>query len=333
MTQAPLKLGPHALRGRVLLAPMAGISDQPFRRLCRQHGAALTTSEMLHADQRLWHTRKSSQRIRMDEDEEVRSIQIAGAEPAMLADAARACEELGAQLVDINMGCPAKKVCNKLAGSALLTDPELVQRILTAVVGAVTIPVTLKIRTGPCPETRNALEIAAMAEDCGIQALVIHGRTRADRFRGEAEYDTIGQVKAQVSIPVIANGDIHTPEDAARVLRLTEADGVMIGRAAQGNPWLFAQVQRFLDSGEHLPGPQPDELGQTLVQHLAALEDFYGPVLGPRIGRKHIGWYLQRIAGGTELRQTLMPLTEGVAQRDRIRQWFENHQPTMADAA
>lgn len=293
----------------------------------------MTTSEMLHADQRLWHTRKSSQRIRMDEDEEVRSIQIAGAEPAMLADAARACEELGAQLVDINMGCPAKKVCNKLAGSALLTDPELVQKILTAVVGAVTIPVTLKIRTGPCPQTRNALEIAGMAEDCGIQALVIHGRTRADRFRGEAEYGTIRQVKARVSIPVIANGDIQTPEDAARVLRMTDADGVMIGRAAQGNPWLFTQVQRFLDSGELLPGPQPDELGQTLVHHLAALEDFYGPVLGPRIGRKHIGWYLQRIAGGTELRQTLMPLTEGVAQRERIRQWFENHQPTMADAA
>lgn len=316
-----------------MLAPMAGISDQPFRRLCLERGAALATSEMLHSDQRLWQTRKSRQRLIFDPRDGLASVQIAGADPSMLAQAAAACEQLGAQVVDINMGCPAKKVCNALAGSALLTDPSLVAQILQTVVAAVTIPVTLKIRTGPCRESRNARLIAQIAEDCGIAALVIHGRTRADRFKGEAEYQTIAEVKAHCGLPIIANGDIRNGPDAKRVLELTHADGLMVGRAAQGDPWIFDRIQHYLNTGQQQALPEGPEICTTLLQHLEMLESFYGPVMGPRIGRKHIGWYLKHIPGGETLRRLAMPLEQGHAQRELIDQWFTTHQPEVACAA
>ncbi|MFK7954495.1 MAG: tRNA dihydrouridine synthase DusB [Lysobacterales bacterium] len=328
-----IQIGPHQLTGQVMLAPMAGISDQPFRRLCLERGAALATSEMLHSDQRLWQSRKSQQRLTFDPRDGLASVQIAGADPTMLAQAASACEALGAQMIDINMGCPAKKVCNALAGSALLTDPTLVAQILEAVVQAVAIPVTLKIRTGPCRDSRNARLIAHIAEQSGIAALVIHGRTRADRFKGEAEYHTIAEVKAHSSLPIIANGDITSGHEARRVLNLTQADGLMVGRAAQGDPWIFGRIQRYLDTGQQQPLPQASEICETLLQHLETLETFYGSVMGPRIGRKHIGWYLKNIPGGEELRRLAMPLEQGHAQRELIDQWFTIHQPEVACAA
>ncbi len=251
----------------------------------------------------------------------------------MMASAAARCQQMGIQMVDINMGCPAKKVCNAMAGSALLSDPGLVTNILQAVVNAVDIPVTLKIRTGPSPDQRNALEIADIAQQCGIAALVIHGRTRADRFKGEAEYATIAKVKAESDIPIIANGDIRSAREAARVMEISGADGVMIGRAAQGNPWIFGQIQHYLDTGYEKPGPDSSQICDTLLTHLKGLESFYGPVMGPRIGRKHIGWYLQNLSGGEQLRRCVMPLEDGSAQRDLIRQWFTTYQPEAAQAA
>ena len=284
-----MRIGAHALRNGLLVAPMAGITDRPFRRLARRFGAALAVSEMVSARPELRESRKT--RLRLDHAGEPGpvSVQIAGADPQMLADAARLNVAGGAQIIDINMGCPAKKVCNVQAGSALLENEALVVRILEAVVAAVEVPVTLKIRTGPAPERRNALRIARIAEAAGIQALAIHGRTRACAFNGSAEYDTIAEVKSYLRIPVIANGDVQTPEDAKRVLELTGADGVMIGRAAQGKPWFFREVAHFLATGERLAPPPAREIGEVLVEHLDGLYDLYGGEHGARVARKHIG--------------------------------------------
>jgi tRNA-dihydrouridine synthase B len=290
---AEMKIGPYEITPALVLAPMAGITDKPFRVLCKRLGAGLCVSEMTASDPSVWDTRKS--RLRRDHagEPEPVSVQIAGYDPAMLADAARFNVDEGAQIIDINMGCPAKKVCKRDAGSALLADEPLVARILQAVVAAVPVPVTLKIRTGPSPDRRNGEQIARIAEDCGVAALAVHGRTRADRFLGHAEYDTIARIKSAVSIPVMANGDIQTPEQAREVLQMTGADAVMVGRAAQGRPWIFREIEHFLRTGEHLPAITRLEAGDILLGHLDDLYGFYGETMGVRIARKHIGWYSQ----------------------------------------
>lgn len=285
-------IGPYHIDNSVILAPMAGVTDQPFRKLCRKLGAGLAVSEMVTADKRLWNTRKSSYRLRHEGELAPRIVQIAGGDPGMLAEAAKLNADQGAEIIDINMGCPAKKVCNKAAGSALLKDEKLVESILTEVVKAVDIPVTLKIRTGWSPEQRNGINVAKMAEQAGIQALAVHGRTRACGYRGEAEYDTIAAIKQSIHIPVFANGDISNAEQAKQVLDYTQADAVMIGRAAQGKPWIFDQINHFLNAGEHLAEPSNQQIHLWLEEHLNALYDFYDDYLGVRIARKHVGWYL-----------------------------------------
>ncbi len=292
-----MRIGPYQIDNPVVLAPMAGVTDQPFRHLCRQLGAGLVVAEMLTANTALWNTPKSLRRRLHGDEPEPRMVQIAGGDAAMLADAARMAVADGAQIVDINMGCPAKKVCNKAAGSALLRDEALVADILRAVVAAVDVPVTLKIRTGWSPEARNGVAIARLAEDCGIAALAVHGRTRADRFNGAAEYDTIAAIRQAVRIPVIANGDITTPQQARAVLAHTGADAVMIGRAAQGNPWIFREINHFLATGEEMPPPDAAEQHAVLQAHLDALYRHYGEFMGVRIARKHAGWYLDGRAG------------------------------------
>jgi tRNA-dihydrouridine synthase B len=302
----PLHIGNIAVANNVIAAPMAGVTDRPFRTLCRQLGAGLAVSEMLTADRRLWETRKS--KLRMDHSGEPGPIvvQIAGGTPQMLADAARINADHGAQVIDINMGCPAKKVCNRAAGSALLADEPLVGRILDAVVAAVDLPVTLKIRTGPTPDTRNAERIASLAEAAGVAMLTVHGRTRADAFRGQAEYATIAAVKARIGIPVIANGDITCGQMAAAAFEATGADGIMIGRGAQGNPWIFGQIAHYLTTGRSAAAPSRAEVAAQLLSHLEALHDFYGPEQGMRVGRKHIGWYLAGRPDGETLRRALV---------------------------
>jgi len=286
------------LRSRVLLAPMAGVTDAPFRKICQQMGAALTTSEMLTADTSLWDSKKSSQRLAGVSDTQPvpRSVQIAGSDPQQMANAARACVENGAEIIDINMGCPAKKVCNKAAGSALLRDEKLVEDILVSVVNAVSVPVTVKIRTGWCPDTRNGTTIARIAEDAGIQALTVHGRTRACRFVADAEYQTIADIVHSVAIPVIANGDIDSPQLARQVLRDTNAQAVMVGRSTQGQPWLIREIDQYLKTNEHLPPLAFDRITDIISEHLLDLYRFYGEFLGVRIARKHIKWYLQGLA-------------------------------------
>jgi tRNA-dihydrouridine synthase B len=273
---------------------MAGVSDLPFRSLCARLGAGLVINEMVTSDTRLWHTAKSRSRLLWSEGTGPRSVQIAGSDPYQMAEAARACVDLGADIVDINMGCPAKKVCNKAAGSALLQDEPLVRAILTAVTDAVAVPVTLKIRTGWNQQNRNARTIGRIAEDVGIAALTIHGRTRACRFNGEAEYDTLAEVVADLSIPVIANGDIDSPHKAHKVLLHTGANAVMIGRAAQGNPWLFREINAFLAHGAVTPKPALGEIASVVLDHLAGLHDCYGAFMGCRIARKHLAWYLEK---------------------------------------
>lgn len=285
-------IGPYHIANSVILAPMAGVTDQPFRKLCRKLGAGMVVSEMVTADKRLWNTRKSSFRLRHDGECSPRIVQIAGGDPEMLAEAAQLNAQQGAEIIDINMGCPAKKVCNKAAGSALLKDEKLVGDILHRVVNSVDIPVTLKIRTGWAPEHRNGLTIARMAEEAGIQALAVHGRTRACGYRGEAEYDTIAAIKSAVSIPVFANGDITSAEKAKAVLTHTGADAVMIGRAAQGRPWIFQEINHYLETGKVLAAPTKSQIYLWLKEHLESLYDFYGDYLGVRIARKHVGWYL-----------------------------------------
>ncbi len=297
-----MRIGPFLIQPNIVLAPMAGVTDKPFRQLCKQLGAGLAVSEMTTADPRLWHTRKTLQRMDHDGEPDPISVQIAGYDPQMLADAARFNVDHGAQIIDINMGCPAKKVCNVFAGSALMQDEPLVARILAAVVNAVSVPVTLKIRTGWNPANRNGVQIARIAEDAGIAALAVHGRTRADLYQGDAEYDTIRQIKQSIGIPLFANGDIDSPQKAAQVLEHTGADAVMIGRAAQGRPWIFREIAHFLATGETLPPPSRSEVHQVLTGHLHNLYAFYGEQQGVRIARKHLGWYAREDADAAQFR-------------------------------
>lgn len=317
-----LQIGPYQLSSRVVLAPMAGISDRPFRTLCRQFGAALTATEMLSANLQLRDTQGSIWRRVHRSEAEPRVVQIAGAEPASLAAAARYNAEKGAQIVDINMGCPVKKVLKQAAGSALLRDEKLVVQLLTAVVAAVDVPVTLKIRTGWSPEQRNGTTIARIAEDCGIAALAVHGRTRADMFNGAAEYDTIAAIKQAIAIPVFANGDIDTPEKARAVLCHTGADGVMIGRAARGRPWLFRAIDQYLRTGCHAPPPSLAQIESLVLQHVRALHAFYGSHQGLGFARKHVAWYLEHLPGAREFRQLFNRLDSTKAQLDMLAQHF-----------
>jgi tRNA-dihydrouridine synthase B len=316
-----MQLGAHSLRGGLFLAPMAGVTDRPFRILCRRFGAALAASEMVSCAPRLRATRKSLLRRSHAGEPGPVAVQIAGADPSQMADAARANVDEGAQIIDINMGCPAKKVCNVAAGSALLEDEPLVARILEAVVGAVAprgVPVTLKFRTGPAPGRRNALRIARIAEQAGVQLLAIHGRTRACAFRGMAEYDTIAEVKSAVRIPVIANGDISTPAQAKRVLAHTAADGVMIGRAAHGRPWIFAEIAHYLATGRELPRPDAQAMRAVVLEHLDGLYALYGEAAGARVARKHIGWYVRRLPGGEAFRRAVNLIESATAQRAAV---------------
>lgn len=286
-----MRIGPHLIEPRVILAPMAGVTDKPFRQLCKRLGAGLAMSEMTISDPRFWTTRKSLRRMDHDGEPAPVGVQIAGTEPDAMAEAARYNVAHGAQIVDINMGCPAKKVCNAWAGSALMRDEALVARILTAVVAAVDVPVTLKIRTGWAANARNAPTIARIAEECGIAALAVHGRTRDQHYTGTAEYETIAAIKAMLSIPVIANGDIDSPQKAKQVLDATGCDAVMIGRAAQGRPWIFREIAHFLATGDTLPPPALTDVRDILLGHLEHLHAFYGEPQGVRIARKHLGWY------------------------------------------
>jgi tRNA-dihydrouridine synthase B len=286
-----MKIGPYDIQPQLVLAPMAGVTDKPFRMLCKRMGAGLCVSEMTTSDPRLWKTSKSLHRMDHAGEPAPVSVQIAGTDPTVLAEAARYNVDHGAQIVDINMGCPAKKVCNVWAGSALLQDEPLVGRILDAVVKAVDVPVTLKIRTGWDRANRNGLRIARIAESAGIAALAVHGRTRADQYQGAAEYETIAAIKAAVRFPVLANGDVDSPRKAREVLERTGADALMIGRAAQGRPWIFRELAHFLETGEELPPPAPEEVARILLAHLRHLHEFYGEEAGVRIARKHLGWY------------------------------------------
>ena len=317
-------IGPYQIDRKTILAPMAGVTDLPFRQLCREMGAGLVVSEMVAADPSTWDTRKSRLRIKFGDEPAPRSVQIAGYDPQMMATAAQFNVTQGAEIIDINMGCPAKKVCKRAAGSALLQDPQLVSSILHAVVDAVDVPVTLKIRTGWDRQNRNAVTIAKIAEQAGVAALAVHGRTRACRFVGEVEYDTIAAVTEAVSMPVIANGDITSPEKAVAVLEHTGAAAVMIGRVAQGNPWIFSQINQYLENGQHLPPPSFHELGQMMARHLLALHKFYGEVGGVRISRKHIGWYSSELAGGKEFTQQFNKLESTAQQQQFVDQFFNN---------
>ena len=309
-----MRIGPYVLTSPLALAPMAGVTDRPFRILCRKLGAGLAPSEMVTSDVSLWHTEKSRRRMDHDGEPEPRSVQIAGAEPAMMAEAARRNVDAGAQIIDINMGCPAKKVCNRLAGSALLKDEALVGRILEAVVRAVNVPVTLKTRTGWSPEQRNGVQVAQIAESVGIQALAIHGRTRECMYEGAAEYETIREIKSRVRIPVFANGDIDTPELAREVLERTGADGVMIGRAAQGRPWIFREVNFFMRHARRGAAVARSEVRDILLAHLEALYSFYGEDKGVRVARKHLSWYCQLHPDAGEFRLQLMTAATTAAQ-------------------
>lgn len=326
MSGDKLTIGPYSLPNRLFLAPMAGVTDRPFRQLCRRLGAGMAVSEMITANKALWASKKSLLRANHEGEPEPRSVQIAGADPQMMADAARHNVDQGAHIIDINMGCPAKKVCNVMAGSALLQNEKLVADIVESVVNAVDVPVTLKIRTGWDRDNRNGINIARIAENAGIQALAVHGRTRADAYKGEAEYDTIAAIKSAINIPVIANGDITSPEKALQVLRHTGADGLMIGRGAQGNPWIFRQILHFLNSGERLPEPEVTEIKQVLIEHLENLYDFYGDFTGVRMARKHIAWYSKGLRNGNAFRQEMNQLEQPQQQLRFTRDFFEQIQ-------
>ncbi|ANE75724.1 tRNA dihydrouridine synthase DusB [Dickeya solani] len=319
-----MRIGQFQLPNRLIAAPMAGVSDRPFRALCYAMGAGMTVSEMLSSNPEVWRSDKSRLRMVHNDEPGIRAVQIAGGDPDEMAAAARINAENGAQVIDINMGCPAKKVNRKMAGSALLQYPALVKQILTAVVKAVDVPVTLKIRTGWAPEHRNCTEIAKLAEDCGIQALTVHGRTRACLFNGEAEYDSIRTVKQSVSIPIIANGDITDPRKARAVLDYTGADALMIGRAAQGRPWIFREIQHYLDTGELLPPLPLAEVKRLLIGHIRELHDFYGPGKGFRIARKHVSWYLQEHAPNDQFRRTFNAIEDASEQLEALKAYFEN---------
>jgi tRNA-dihydrouridine synthase B len=317
-----MQIGSHVLKNKLIVAPMAGVTDRPFRQLCKDMGAGMAVSEMVSSNSLLWGSAKTQRRANHDGEVSPISVQIAGADPKMLATAAQYNAENGAQIIDINMGCPAKKICNVMAGSALLQDEKLVGRILDAVVKAVDVPVTLKIRTGWDKQHKNALSVAHIAEHAGIQALAIHGRTRACGYTGIAEYDTIAAVKASVKIPVIANGDITTPEKAKQILAYTQADAIMIGRAAQGRPWIFREIDHYLTTGEHLEAPEVSEIHRVLINHLYDLYEFYGEYSGVRIARKHISWYTKGLAGSASFRHAMNLLQTSDQQISETNHFF-----------
>ncbi|WP_018078217.1 tRNA dihydrouridine synthase DusB [Thiobacillus denitrificans] len=318
-----MRIGSHLLKNRLIVAPMAGVTDRPFRQLCKKLGAGMAVSEMVTSNSLLYGSAKTARRANHEGEVDPISVQIAGADPAMMADAARHNVDRGAQIIDINMGCPAKKVCNVMAGSALLQDEALVGRILDAVVKAVPeVPVTLKIRTGWDREHRNALNILKIAENAGVQALAMHGRTRACGYSGEAEYDTLRAVKAEARIPVIANGDVTTPEKAKYVLEYTGADAVMIGRAAQGRPWIFREIAHYLATGEHLPQPEVAEIHAVLLEHIHDLHAFYGDVTGVRVARKHISWYTRGLIGSSAFRHAMNQLDTVAGQLAMVNEYF-----------
>jgi tRNA-dihydrouridine synthase B len=317
-----MHIGPYQLKNNLVVAPMAGVTDRPFRQLCKRMGAGMAVSEMVASNSLLWGSEKTRRRANHEGEADPISVQIAGADPAMMAEAAQYNVDAGAQIIDINMGCPAKKVCNVMAGSALLQDETLVKRIVEAVVGAVQVPVTLKIRTGWDRNHRNAVRVAKLAEDCGIQVLAVHGRTRACGYSGDAEYDTIAAVKAAVKIPVIANGDITTPEKVKHVLAYTGADAVMIGRAAQGRPWIFREIEHYLRTGAQLLPPEVEEIHRVLVAHLHDLYSFYGEHTGVRVARKHISWYTRGLAGSAAFRHAMNQLQTCGEQVAAVNEFF-----------
>jgi tRNA-dihydrouridine synthase B len=318
-----MRIGSYSLANALIVAPMAGVTDRPFRQLCRKLGAGLAVSEMVASDRRLRDTPQSRRRRDHNGESGPRSVQIVGADPGKMAQAARFNVDHGAQIIDINMGCPAKKVCNTHAGSALLANESLVARILAAVTGAVDVPVTLKIRTGITPERKNGVRITRIAADNGIAAIAVHGRTRACAFRGSAEHRTVAAIKASVDFPVIANGDVRTPEDARRVLTLSGADGLMIGRAAQGNPWIFREIEHFLRTGKPIGPPAVSEVGETLLEHLHALHEFYGPYLGVRVARKHLSWYCKGRAGAAAFWQRVNRVECAGTQLRMVREYID----------
>lgn len=326
-------IGPYILPNPVVLAPMAGVTDRPFRQLCRRLGAGLVVGEMVSANPDTRNTRKSMLRLDHTGEPEPISVQIVGGDPETMAQAAQFNVANGAQIIDINMGCPAKKVCNKAAGSALLKDEVLVNDILQAVVESVTVPVSLKIRTGWSPEYKNAVRIARLAEQAGIVSLAVHGRTRACGYGNTVEYDTIKAVKQSIGIPVFANGDITDAQKAVEVMNYTGADGILIGRAAQGNPWIFREVAHYLMTGELLPAPDISEVENILLSHLADLHDFYGEVMGVRIARKHVGWYLQKQDDDTDFKRQFNRFESTSEQQQAIQQWFMQHKQRKANAA
>ena len=318
-----MKIGPHLLESPVIAAPMAGVTDQPFRNLCRKLGAALAVSEMVTSNTKLWKSKKTQFRLNHIGEDAPRAVQIAGTDPSQMAEAAKLNADLGAEIIDINMGCPAKKVCKAAAGSALLRDEQLVASILNSVVTSVDIPVTLKIRTGWSEESKNAIQIAKIAEEHGIQALTIHGRTRNDFFNGAAEYETIAEVKSAIKIPIIANGDIDSPKKAFQVLKFTHADAVMIGRAAQGSPWIFREIAHYLRTKEEMPPPTIDERKNILLEHLGELYNFYGEERAVRLARKHVSWYLCDLPGSREFRSVFNALESGKTQVNAIIEFLD----------
>ncbi|NQZ80029.1 MAG: tRNA dihydrouridine synthase DusB [Colwellia sp.] len=319
-----MKIGSYQLKSNVILAPMAGITDLPFRQLCCRLGAGMAVSEMISSNPKVWHTDKSKRRAVSGNDIGIRAVQIAGSDPDELAYAAQMNAEKGAQIIDINMGCPAKKVNKKLAGSALLKDPALVEQIVKSVVNAVDIPVTLKIRTGWCENTRNGIEIAKIAEHNGIQSLAVHGRTRNDFYKGDAEYDTIKAIKKAISIPVVANGDITTVEKAEQVLSYTNADAIMIGRGAQGRPWIFREINHFLATGQHLQAPLMEEFRSILIEHVKELHNFYGDFMGVRFARKHVSWYMRQYDQEKQFRSIFNGLESVEEQLESLNLYFDN---------
>ena len=328
-----MKIGPYLLSNNLILAPMAGVTDRPFRQLCRRLGAGMAVSEMVSSNSLLWGSKKTRRRANHEGEPDPKSVQIMGADPKMMAEAARYNVDNGAQIIDINMGCPAKKVCNVAAGSALLQNEPLVKEILEAVVGAVDVPVTLKIRTGWDTAHRNGVSIAHIAQESGIQALAVHGRTRACGYKGEAEYDTIAAIKAAVSIPIIANGDITTPEKAREVLDYTGVNALMIGRAAQGRPWIFREIDHYLRTGEKLAEPTLQEVRAILVEHLHNLYQFYGEYTGVRMARKHISWYSKGQRHGAAFRQAVNRVDTSEEQLAMTHAFFDRIEEEMERAA
>ncbi|MBL6685962.1 MAG: tRNA dihydrouridine synthase DusB [Methylophilaceae bacterium] len=318
-----MKVGDLSIKNNLFLAPMAGVTDRPFRMLCKKLGAGVAVSEMVTSNSLLYGSEKTIQRANHEGEVDPISVQIAGADPKMMGDAARYNQDRGAQIIDINMGCPAKKICNVMAGSALLKHEKLVEEILNSVVSSVTIPVTLKIRTGWDRENKNAIKIAKIAENSGIKALAIHGRTRACLYHGHAEYDTIAEVKQNIKIPVIANGDITTPQKAKFVLNYTKADGIMIGRAAQGRPWIFREIDFYLKNNKELELPTIQEIQDTTIEHVNDLYNFYGELKGVRIARKHISWYTKGLKNSAQFRFNMNQIEDVRKQQTAINDYFE----------